>query len=92
MSKNYCSASPATTKLFIDGKAVESQTTRWIDLHNPATNEVITRVPISTQDEMEQAVSSSKQVSVIIRGFFRIFQKKRRTLNDTPCSSNKKQG
>jgi len=32
--------SPATTKLFINNKMVESQTNDWIDLHNPATNEV----------------------------------------------------
>ena len=29
-----------TTKLFINNKMVESQTNDWIDLHNPATNEV----------------------------------------------------
>jgi len=49
-----------TTKLFIDGKSVESKATEWIDLHNPATNEVITRVPKATNDEMEAAVASAK--------------------------------
>jgi malonate-semialdehyde dehydrogenase (acetylating)/methylmalonate-semialdehyde dehydrogenase len=29
-----------TTKLFINGKFVESKTKDWIDVHNPATNEV----------------------------------------------------
>ena len=29
-----------TTKLFINNKMVESQATEWVDLHNPATNEV----------------------------------------------------
>jgi len=29
-----------TTKLFINGKFVESKTKEWIDVHNPATNEV----------------------------------------------------
>lgn len=48
----------ATTKLLIDGKLVESQTNEWIDLHNPATNEVITRVPCATQSEMQDAVDS----------------------------------
>lgn len=61
LSRNYCSA-PATTKLFIDGKAVESKTNRYIDLCNPATNELVTKVPISTQAEMEMAVNSSKKV------------------------------
>lgn len=50
-----------TTKLFIDGKFQESQTTQWIDLHNPATNEVVTKVPQSTKQEMEAAVSAAKK-------------------------------
>lgn len=56
----YSSSTAPTTKLFIDGKFVESQTTEWIDLHNPATNEIVTRVPKATQSEMQAAVDSSK--------------------------------
>ena len=33
-------ATAPTTKMFLDGKFVESKTNDWIDLHNPATNEV----------------------------------------------------
>uniref|UniRef100_A0A8D8VVV8 Probable methylmalonate-semialdehyde/malonate-semialdehyde dehydrogenase [acylating], mitochondrial n=1 Tax=Cacopsylla melanoneura TaxID=428564 RepID=A0A8D8VVV8_9HEMI len=51
----------STTKLYIDGKFVESKTSDWIDLHNPATNEVVTRVPKSTPAEMEAAVASAKK-------------------------------
>ncbi len=47
--------------MFIDGKFVESKATEWIDLHDPATNEVITRIPKCTQSEMEEAVESSKR-------------------------------
>lgn len=47
--------------MFIDGKFVESKATEWIDLSDPATNEVVTRVPKCTQSEMEQAVESSKR-------------------------------
>lgn len=47
--------------MFLDGKFVESETTEWIDLCNPATNEIITRVPECTQAEMEAAVESSKK-------------------------------
>ncbi|XP_076803630.1 methylmalonate-semialdehyde/malonate-semialdehyde dehydrogenase [acylating], mitochondrial-like [Clavelina lepadiformis] len=54
-------ATTATTKLFIDGKFIESKTDKWIDLHNPATNEVITRVPEATQDEMQAAVAAAKR-------------------------------
>jgi malonate-semialdehyde dehydrogenase (acetylating)/methylmalonate-semialdehyde dehydrogenase len=46
--------------MYIDGKFVESKTNDWIDVHNPATNEVISKVPKCTQSEMEHAVESSK--------------------------------
>ncbi|XP_039247892.1 methylmalonate-semialdehyde/malonate-semialdehyde dehydrogenase [acylating], mitochondrial-like [Styela clava] len=55
----YRHSSGATTKLFIDGKFIESKTDRWIDLANPATNEIITRVPESTQEEMEAATAAA---------------------------------
>lgn len=61
LNRQY-SAAAGTTKLFIDGKTRESQTKQWIDLYNPATNELVTKVPISTQDDMETAVASSKEV------------------------------
>ncbi|XP_070571367.1 probable methylmalonate-semialdehyde/malonate-semialdehyde dehydrogenase [acylating], mitochondrial [Ptychodera flava] len=53
-------SSVATTKNFINNEFVESKATEWIDVHNPATNEVVTRVPKSTQDEMEAAVAAAK--------------------------------
>lgn len=60
LNRLYSSSAP-TTKLFIDGKFVESKSDIWIDVHNPATNEVVTRVPEATQDEMEAAVASCKR-------------------------------
>lgn len=59
LSRSY-SASAPTTKMFVDGKFVESKTNDWIPLHDPATNEVVTRVPKCTQDEMQSAVDSAK--------------------------------
>uniref|UniRef100_A0A8C2PSW4 Methylmalonate-semialdehyde/malonate-semialdehyde dehydrogenase [acylating], mitochondrial n=1 Tax=Cyprinus carpio TaxID=7962 RepID=A0A8C2PSW4_CYPCA len=50
--------SQSTTKLFIDGKFVESKSPEWLDIHNPATNEVIGRVPKATHEEMLAAVDS----------------------------------
>lgn len=58
--RNYSNVAP-TTKLFIDGQFVESKTSDWVDLHNPATNEVVTRVPLTTGEEMEAAVESCKR-------------------------------
>ncbi|MBN3314554.1 MMSA dehydrogenase, partial [Atractosteus spatula] len=54
----YFSSSVPTTKLFIDGKFIESKSSEWIDIHNPATNEVIGQVPRATQEEMLAAVNS----------------------------------
>merc|ERR1712029_200236 len=51
---------PATTANVINGKFLDSGTDRWIDVHNPATNEVLTKVPHSTSDEMNEAVAAAK--------------------------------
>ncbi|KAH1021151.1 hypothetical protein HUJ04_010700 [Dendroctonus ponderosae] len=37
LNRQYSNVAP-TTKLFIDGQFVESKTTQWVDLHDPATN------------------------------------------------------
>ncbi|XP_071800445.1 probable methylmalonate-semialdehyde/malonate-semialdehyde dehydrogenase [acylating], mitochondrial [Asterias amurensis] len=57
--RRYCHHGAPTTKMFINGEFVESKATEWIDVHNPATNEVVTRVPKCTQDEMESAVAAA---------------------------------
>ena len=49
-----------STKLFINGEFVESRTDKWIDVHNPATNELVTRVPCATQAEMTAAVDAAQ--------------------------------
>lgn len=46
--------------MFIDGKFVESKTKEWIDLHDPSTDEVISRVPKCTAEEMRAAVESNQ--------------------------------
>ncbi|HDS0919665.1 TPA: CoA-acylating methylmalonate-semialdehyde dehydrogenase [Pseudomonas putida] len=54
-------SSVPTIKLLIDGKLVESRTTQWRDVVNPATQEVLARVPFATTEEMNAAVASAKQ-------------------------------
>lgn len=49
-----------TTKLFIQGEFVESKTDNWLDVHNPATNQVVSRVPICTKEEMNTALESAR--------------------------------
>lgn len=41
-----------TVKNFINGRMVESKTKRWIDVRNPATQELVCRVPQSTPEEV----------------------------------------
>ncbi|MDB5731917.1 MAG: methylmalonate-semialdehyde dehydrogenase, partial [Variovorax sp.] len=50
----------ATVKLLIGGQLVESQTTEWRDIVNPATQEVLARVPFATPAEVEAAVASAQ--------------------------------
>lgn len=48
-------------KLLIGGEFVESQTTEWRDIVNPATQEVLARVPLATADEVNAAVAAAKE-------------------------------
>ncbi|KAM0440171.1 hypothetical protein ACHAQK_005968 [Fusarium lateritium] len=49
------------TPYFIDNKFVSSSTDKYIDLHDPATNELVTRVPQMTDAEMKAAVESAEK-------------------------------
>ncbi|KAF7675289.1 methylmalonate-semialdehyde dehydrogenase [Alternaria burnsii] len=53
--------SPADTQNFVDNKFVASKATQWIDLHDPATNNLVTRVPQSTDEELKAAVDSAEK-------------------------------
>ncbi|KAF2348111.1 Aldehyde dehydrogenase domain [Trinorchestia longiramus] len=71
--RGFASAAP-TTKLFINGQFVESKSDKFLDVHNPATNEVVTRVPCATAAEMEAAGAAAveafktwSQTSVLTR-------------------------
>ncbi|QEA37707.1 CoA-acylating methylmalonate-semialdehyde dehydrogenase [Pistricoccus aurantiacus] len=47
--------------LYIDGQAVASSSSEWQDVLNPATQEVVARVPFCTEEEVERAVTSARQ-------------------------------
>src|SRR5690554_8151955 len=47
--------------MYIDGQAVPSQSQEWRDVVNPATQEVVARVPFCTAEEVERAVASAKE-------------------------------
>jgi malonate-semialdehyde dehydrogenase (acetylating)/methylmalonate-semialdehyde dehydrogenase len=50
-----------TVPLLINGEWVESRSTIWRDVVNPATQEVLARVPFATPEEVAQAVSSAQR-------------------------------
>ncbi|KAJ5662300.1 Methylmalonate-semialdehyde dehydrogenase [Penicillium maclennaniae] len=54
-------SNPIDTANFIDNEFVTSKATEWIDLHDPATNNLVTRVPQSTDEELKAAVESAEK-------------------------------
>jgi malonate-semialdehyde dehydrogenase (acetylating)/methylmalonate-semialdehyde dehydrogenase len=52
---------PIDTHNFIDNEFKPSQATEWIDLHDPATNNLVTRVPQSTDEELKAAVDAAEK-------------------------------
>ncbi len=52
---------PRTAQLLIGGQFVDSQTSEWGDIVNPATQEVIGRVPYATVEEVDAAIASAQQ-------------------------------
>jgi malonate-semialdehyde dehydrogenase (acetylating) / methylmalonate-semialdehyde dehydrogenase len=55
------SATTATVKLLINGKLTESKTKVWKDVVNPATQEVLARVPFATTDEINLAIACAAE-------------------------------
>lgn len=52
---------PPTVKLLINGKLQDSEATHVEDVNNPATQEVLAKVPFCTAKEVDDAVSAAKQ-------------------------------
>lgn len=55
------SAHLTTAKLLINGQFVESETAQWQDIINPATQEVLGRVPFATPEEVNAAIASAQR-------------------------------
>lgn len=79
----FSSGAAPTVKLFINGQMKESKATKWVDVKNPATQEVIARVPMTTNEEMTEAVNAAQTafktwsavpVSVRARVMFNVVQ------------------
>lgn len=54
----------AKLKNYVDGQWVDSASSELLDVHNPATDEVIARVPLSTAEEVGRAVAAAKAAFV----------------------------
>src|SRR3989338_9239232 len=61
-SGSSLAAAPAPPKvpLYINGEFIESKSDKWIELTNPATDEIIGLVPEATDAEMRAAADSSQ--------------------------------
>ena len=56
---------PATTEVeihgnFVDGREIEAGHGEMLDVRNPATGEVIARIPNSTADDIDRAMKSAR--------------------------------
>jgi len=87
--------------MWIDGKPVESKSKDFIELTNPATNEVIGLVPKSTKEEMQQATESCqkafnkwKDVSIMqrVQSMFKLAEFIRRDMKKLAENITKEQG
>ncbi|PCH33746.1 methylmalonate-semialdehyde dehydrogenase [Wolfiporia cocos MD-104 SS10] len=63
LSKDWkgTSATGQNTKNFIGGEFVESKAQTWIDVLDPATQTLLTRVPETTASEFDQAVAAASE-------------------------------
>lgn len=54
-------SNPPDTANFLDNEFIPSKAQQWIDLKDPATNNLVTRVPQSTDEELRAAVASAEK-------------------------------
>lgn len=54
-------ATAEKVKLLIGGEFVDSKTSDWVDVRNPATQEVVGRLPLATEAEFNAAVAAAKE-------------------------------
>lgn len=54
-------ASVPAVPLYIAGQKVTSTSSEWRDVTNPATQEVVARVPFATAEEVDRAIANAKE-------------------------------
>jgi len=50
-----------TIKNYVNGEWIASKSTRTLDVVNPATTELLARVPMSTKEEVQEAIQHAKE-------------------------------
>ncbi len=50
-----------TVKMLLDGKFIESRSSEWLNVVNPATQHVLAQVPFATDAEIDAAIVSAKE-------------------------------
>lgn len=60
---------PAAQKIpnFIDNRLSDSVADKWSDVHDPATNFVVSKVPQTTPEELKAAVEAAERAAAILR-------------------------
>lgn len=58
------STSGGTTKNFVNGSFVDSKTSKWIDVCDPTTQTVLSKVPDTTEEEFNQIVKVAEEAFV----------------------------
>jgi malonate-semialdehyde dehydrogenase (acetylating)/methylmalonate-semialdehyde dehydrogenase len=46
---------------YVGGEWIESGAAEWLDVHNPATGEVIARTPLSNREDLQRAVDAARK-------------------------------
>jgi len=66
--------STMTTKNFINGEFKESKANKWFNIYNPATQELVNKVPQTTNEEFEEAMTAAstafktwREVPILVR-------------------------
>ena len=54
-------SSTEKVKLLIDGNFVDSKAENWLENRNPATQEILSQVPLCTSDEVNHAVEAAQK-------------------------------
>ena len=60
-SLNKNNTTVAQVKLLIHGEWVDSQTSEWLDVVNPATQDVLAKVPLATPAEVKAAIDAAER-------------------------------